>query len=150
VVAASDTQVFSINPGRMTEVMYCDARFGLNLMQFLAQQIDCLQELFVGTALHDVEWRLMRILVRFAQDESNISGKDPERGIIVRNIPSQTELAGLVGCSRESLSRTSTILQQRGLVVLRGSRRVIQLTPLFLNALNLTVQDFPTPAARSF
>ncbi len=63
-------------------------------------------------ALLDVYGRIARYLIKLAKAE----GKITKEGIVIVNRPTHQEMAGLVGTSRETVSRTLTDLQKRGVI----------------------------------
>jgi len=72
-------------------------------------------------ALLDVYGRLARKLRQLAKSD----GEESAEGVVVRDMPTQQELAGLIGTSRETVSRAFAELARRGLVRLAGRRLVM-------------------------
>jgi CRP-like cAMP-binding protein len=73
-------------------------------------------------ALLDVYGRLARKLRQLAASD----GEQTPEGVVVRDLPTQQELAGLIGTSRETVSRAFAELARRGLVRLSGRRLVLR------------------------
>ncbi len=73
-------------------------------------------------ALLDVYGRLARTLRQLAQSD----GEESAEGVVIRDLPTQQELAGLLGTSRETVSRAFAELARRGLVHLAGRRLVLR------------------------
>ena len=67
-------------------------------------------------ALLDVYGRVARILNNLAQKE----GETQDEGILIRERPTQQELASMIGTSRETVSRVLSEFQRRGFLSSQG------------------------------
>jgi CRP-like cAMP-binding protein len=72
-------------------------------------------ELIANLALRDVSVRLARTLVKLARED----GSD-DQGRLIRQRPTQQELANMVGSCRETVSRAMAGFSRKGLVASRG------------------------------
>jgi CRP-like cAMP-binding protein len=81
------------------------------------------KELAVGLALSDVEGRVVSALVALGRQD----GADGPDGLLIRQRPTQQEIANQIGACRETVSRTVSDLVRRGLVTPRG--RSLLLSP---------------------
>jgi CRP-like cAMP-binding protein len=63
----------------------------------------------------------VRTLTRLARED----GVDTQSGLLLRRRPTQQDLANMVGTCRETISRTFTSMQKRGLIVPRGRALVL-------------------------
>ncbi len=93
------------------------------LMQLVAEKLHDLESVASSLALHDVEERLRRTLVRLAQRQGRRS--PTSSGWILAPVPTQTELARMVGSCRETVSRTLSAMARDGLVSSSGRRMVL-------------------------
>jgi CRP/FNR family cyclic AMP-dependent transcriptional regulator len=73
-------------------------------------------------ALLDVFGRVARKL----RDMAEAEGEETEGGILIRERPTQQELADMLGTSRETVSRALSELARRGLVVMSGKRILLR------------------------
>ncbi|MCA9686350.1 MAG: Crp/Fnr family transcriptional regulator [Myxococcales bacterium] len=76
-----------------------------------------------GLALYDVEERLRRTLVRLARRQGRHSPADD--GWILAPVPTQSELARMVGSCRETVSRTLSSMARSGLLSSSGRRMIL-------------------------
>ncbi len=76
-----------------------------------------------GLALCDVEQRLRRTLVRLVRRQGRRTAA--ESGWILAPVPTQSELARMVGSCRETVSRTLSAMARSGLVTARGRRMIL-------------------------
>lgn len=88
----------------------------IRLLKEMAGKLRSANEIINNLALHDVTSRLTRTLVSIAED----SGEVRDDGILIRQRPTQQDLANMVGTCRETVSRALSAMARRGLVVSRG------------------------------
>ncbi|MCP3986180.1 MAG: Crp/Fnr family transcriptional regulator [bacterium] len=93
-----------------------------------------------GLVFDDARKRLCRILLELADHFGTLR----EDGIHIENIFTQTELANLVGCSRQTVNQSLGVLTERGLARIDG-RRIILPDPEQLRAA-LVSGSWPEPA----
>ncbi len=84
----------------------------LMLLVEMSQRLRIADDKIGSLALLDVYGRIARYLIKLAKAE----GKITKEGIVIVNRPTHQEIAGLVGTSRETVSRTLTDLQKRGVI----------------------------------
>jgi CRP-like cAMP-binding protein len=98
-----------------------------DLMVALAGQVlarlERSKELAVALALSDVEGRVVSALVALGRQD----GTGGPEGLLIRQRPTQQEIANQIGACRETVSRTVSDLVRRGLVTPRG--RSLLLSP---------------------
>jgi CRP/FNR family cyclic AMP-dependent transcriptional regulator len=90
-------------------------------------RLDRSKELAVGLALSDVQERVVSTLVALGRQD----GVESPDGLLIRQRPTQQEIANQIGACRETVSRTVSDLVRRGLVTPRGrsllvSRRLVE------------------------
>jgi CRP-like cAMP-binding protein len=93
----------------------------LNLLGEMSRRLRRADEAIAELALCDVEERLIRRLVRMAQEDDS----EHADGLLIRRRPTQQDLANMVGSCRETVSRTFNSLARRGLIVPRGRSLVV-------------------------
>jgi len=79
-------------------------------------RLERMKELAVGLALSDVEGRVVSALVALGHQD----GADAPEGLLIRQRPTQQEIANQIGACRETVSRTVSDLVRRGLLTPRG------------------------------
>lgn len=88
--------------------------FSLNAQ--VLSRLERMKELAVGLALSDVEGRVVTALVALGRQD----GTDAPDGLLIRQRPTQQEIANQIGACRETVSRTVSDLVRRGLLTPRG------------------------------
>jgi CRP-like cAMP-binding protein len=93
------------------------------LMRLMSQKLRDVESIASGLALCDVEERLRQTLVRLAKRQGRHSPADD--GWILAPVPTQSELARMVGSCRETVSRTLSSMARSGLLSANGRRMVL-------------------------
>src|SRR5262249_2134933 len=88
----------------------------LRLLAEMSGRLRKADDIIANLALHDVEARLVRTLVRLATED----GERRDDGLLLRKRPTQQDLANMVGSCRETVSRTYAMLVRRGMMEPRG------------------------------
>jgi CRP-like cAMP-binding protein len=88
----------------------------LALSAQLLARLERAKDLAVALALSDVESRVVAALVGLGRQD----GADGPDGLLIRQRPTQQEIANQIGACRETVSRTVSDLVRRGLVTPRG------------------------------
>lgn len=95
----------------------------VRLMRLVAEKLREIENVASSLALHDVEERLRRTLVRLVRRQGRRSPS--ASGWILAPVPTQSELARMVGSCRETVSRTLSAMARSGLVNTSGRRMVL-------------------------
>jgi CRP-like cAMP-binding protein len=104
------------------------------LGRILVSRLNRSKDMAVALALSDVEDRVigaLRLLARQEQEqEPKGAGQEVAEGLLIRQRPTQQELANRIGACRETVSRIVSDLTRRGLVTPQGrslllSRRLV-------------------------
>jgi CRP-like cAMP-binding protein len=82
----------------------------------LLSRLERAKDLAVALALSDVESRVVAALVGLGRQD----GADGPEGLLIRQRPTQQEIANQIGACRETVSRTVSDLVRRGLLTPRG------------------------------
>lgn len=82
----------------------------------LISRLERAKDLAVALALSDVESRVVAALVGLARQD----GADGPEGLLIRQRPTQQEVANQIGACRETVSRIVSDLVRRGLLTPRG------------------------------
>lgn len=97
-------------------------RSALRILTELSRRLRRADAVIGNLALLDVYGRLAGKLRELAAAE----GEETEDGVVLRQRPTQAEIAALIGTSRETVSRALSDLARRGLVVVSGRRLVLR------------------------
>jgi CRP-like cAMP-binding protein len=135
VVAIDDTTVLALTRDAFRAHLQAHPQTAFNIMSELTARLRRADETIAALALHDVESRLSRTLVRLASEQ----GETSEAGLLLRKRPTQQDLANMVGSCRETISRTFTSLIKRGLLVPRG--RALLITRQLLERLRIPAPE---------
>ncbi len=96
----------------------------MRLMQLVTDKLRDIEGVASSLALHDVEERLRRTLIRLARRQGR--GRTASTtGWILAPVPTQSELARMVGSCRETVSRTLSAMARDGLVSSSGRRMIL-------------------------
>ena len=88
----------------------------LALAAQVLRRLDRSKELAVGLALSDVQGRVVSALIALGRQD----GVDGPDGLLIRQRPTQQEIANQIGACRETVSRTVSELVRQGLVTPKG------------------------------
>ena len=94
----------------------------LKILTELSRRLRRADAIIGDLALLDVFGRLAGKLRELAEAE----GEETEDGILIRQRPTQAEIAAMIGTSRETVSRALSELARRGDVVMTGKRLLIR------------------------
>ncbi|PRQ09932.1 Crp/Fnr family transcriptional regulator [Enhygromyxa salina] len=95
----------------------------VRMMRLMSQKLCDVESVASGLALCDVEERLRQTLVRLAKRQGRHSPADD--GWILAPVPTQSELARMVGSCRETVSRTLSSMARSGLLSSSGRRMIL-------------------------
>ena len=94
----------------------------LKILTELTRRLRRADAIIGDLALLDVFGRLAAQLRALAEAD----GEETEEGILIRQRPTQAEIAAMIGTSRETVSRALSELARRGDVVMTGKRLLIR------------------------
>jgi CRP/FNR family cyclic AMP-dependent transcriptional regulator len=122
-VAAVQSELLRISPEALVEHLRREPETMLRLMKLQGEKLREVEAVASGLALCDVEERLRRTLARLARRQGR---RGPaSTGWILAPVPTQSELARMVGSCRETVSRTLTAMARSGLVSASGRRMIL-------------------------
>jgi CRP/FNR family cyclic AMP-dependent transcriptional regulator len=94
----------------------------LQILTELSRRLRRADAVIGDLALLDVFGRLAAKLKALAETD----GEETEAGIVIRQRPTQAEIAAMIGASRETVSRALSELARRGDIVMTGKRLLIR------------------------
>lgn len=95
----------------------------VRLMRLMSTKLRDIENVASSLALHDVEERLRRTLIRLARRQGRRAPQSSSW--ILAPVPTQSELARMVGSCRETVSRTLSAMARNGLVSSSGRRMIL-------------------------
>jgi len=116
-----------INKDALLECLRATPDLTLSLGAELVSRLERSKQLATGLALAGVQERVVSRLVALGRQDGT-AGPD---GLLIRNRPTQQELANQIGACRETVSRTVSELVRQGLLTPRGrsllvSKRLVE------------------------
>lgn len=122
-VAAVQSELLRVTPEALIEHLHREPETVLRLMRLQGEKMREVEAVASGLALCDVEERLRRTLARLARRQGR---RGPaSTGWILAPVPTQSELARMVGSCRETVSRTLSAMARSGLVSASGRRMLL-------------------------
>lgn len=122
-VAAVQSELLRLPAEALLEHLRREPETVLRLMRLQNEKLREVEAVASGLALCDVEQRLRRTLARLARRQGR---KNPaSSGWILAPVPTQSELARMVGSCRETVSRTLSAMARNGLVSGSGRRMIL-------------------------
>lgn len=121
VVAVNDSDVLVLD--RQDFVRFVENRpaVALAILGEMSRRLREADAKIGSLALLDVYGRVARALLDLARKE----GEKTEAGIVVKDRPTHQQLAGMVGTSRETVSRVMSELQKQGYLRTQGKRLIL-------------------------
>ena len=116
VIAAEDAKVLVLKRDQFADHIGKSPATALNVMAELSRRLRRADEIISNLALLDVYSRVAHIMIDMAKRD----GEEVEEGILIRERPTQQDIASMIGTSRETVSRVLSEFQRRGFVEMRG------------------------------
>lgn len=127
-VAATPVEILRIPADALAAHVRRQPETMVRLMRLVSDKLRDIENVASSLALHDVEERLRRTLVRLVRRQGRRA--PAATGWILAPVPTQSELARMVGSCRETVSRTLSAMSRNGLVSSSGRRMVLSDTLL--------------------
>jgi CRP-like cAMP-binding protein len=122
VVALVPSRLLVLSRDAFREHLRRQAGTALEVLAELSRRLREADAVIGNLALLDVYGRLARKLRELAQSD----GEESTEGVLIRDLPTQQEIAATIGTSRETVSRAFAELSRRGLVRLAGRRLLLR------------------------
>ena len=120
-VAMEDTVVLALNHDRFREQMRRYPQMALNLMKALSVRVRYNTQQVGSLTLLDIPGRLAHKLLELAQDHGQV---EPD-GVRINLALTQSDLAGLIGTTRESVNKAMSTFRREGLILVRQNHIII-------------------------
>lgn len=116
VISSEDSTVLILKREQFIEYVKRSPAMALNIMAELSKRLRRADEIIGNLATLDVYGRVAHIMIELAKKD----GEEVEEGILIRERPTQQDIASMIGTSRETVSRVLSEFQKRGFVEMRG------------------------------
>ena len=117
IVANEDAEVMTLSRRDFLEYLETYPKIAIALLEELAVRIRKSDQQIESLSLSDSEQRIGITLIRLAEESGTIKRGD----VTVQNLPYQQDIANMAGTSRETVSRTLKLLEDKKLVKRNGS-----------------------------
>ncbi len=111
-VAQEPTELLLLQRPDFTKFLEARPKLAVRLLSALSRRLRHATQKVQDAAFLDVPGRLARVLLDLAESE----GEPTADGLAIRSRLSQTELAGLVGATRESVNKWLGFYERQGLI----------------------------------
>ena len=122
VVAVAETQLLALDRDAFHKHLLANPSTALAILAEMSRRLRHADEVIGNLALLDVYARVARVIREMALKQ----GEQVEGGILIRERPTQQEIAGLVGTSRETVSRALSEFSRRGLLEVEGKQVLVR------------------------
>lgn len=122
-IAAVASDVARIPAEVLTSHLRREPTTMVRMMKLMSRKLRDVESVASGLALCDVEERLRQTLARLAKRQGRHSPAD--EGWILAPVPTQSELARMVGSCRETVSRTLSSMARSGMLSSSGRRMIL-------------------------
>jgi CRP-like cAMP-binding protein len=122
VIAAERSRLLVLSRAAFQEHIAAHPRTALRVLTELSRRLRRADEVIGNLALLDVYGRLAGKLRELAAAD----GEEREDGILIRQRPTQAEIAAMIGTSRETVSRALSELARRGFLEMSGKKLLLR------------------------
>ena len=121
VVALEESEVLTLARNDFLDILQQYPKISISLLEELTQRIRKSDQQIESLSLSDVEQRIGITLIRLAEELGTIK----QGSVKIKNLPYQQDIANMAGTSRETVSRTFKLLEEKGLVTREGRKLTI-------------------------
>lgn len=121
IVASEDSKVLTLSRNDFLECLESYPKIAIALLEELAIRLRKSDQQIESLSLSDSEHRIGITLVRLSEELGRIKLGD----VTITNLPYQQDIANMAGTSRETVSRTLKILEDKELVKRDGRKLTI-------------------------
>jgi CRP/FNR family cyclic AMP-dependent transcriptional regulator len=122
VIADAPSRLLVLSRSDFETHLESHPRTALRVLQEVSRRLRRADAVIGNLALLDVYGRLAGKLREMARTD----GEESEDGVVVRQRPTQAEIAAMIGTSRETVSRALSEFARRGWLVMTGKRLLLK------------------------
>ena len=112
IVSNEDSEVLTLSRSDFLDCLETYPKIAIALLEELAIRLRKSDQHIESLSLSDSEHRIAITLIRFAQE----LGTNKKGEVTIKNLPFQQDIANMAGTSRETVSRTIKLLEEKNLV----------------------------------
>ena len=112
IVSNEDSEVLTLSRSDFLDCLETYPKIAIALLEELAIRLIKSDQHIESLSLSDSEHRIAITLIRFAQELGTIKKGE----VTIKNLPFQQDIANMAGTSRETVSRTIKLLEEKNLV----------------------------------
>ena len=121
VVALEASEVLTLARNEFLDILENYPKISISLLEELTNRLRKSDQQIESLSLSDVEQRIGITLIRLAEELGTIK----QGSVKIKNLPFQQDIANMAGTSRETVSRTFKLLEEKGLLSRQGRQLVI-------------------------
>ena len=121
VVALEESEVLTLARNEFLDILEQYPKISISLLEELTNRLRKSDQQIESLSLSDVEQRIGITLIRLAEELGTIK----QGSVKIKNLPFQQDIANMAGTSRETVSRTFKLLEEKGLLSRQGRLLVI-------------------------
>ena len=122
VVAIEDSELLCLDCEAFQTHLTAHPITAMAILAEMSRRLRHADEVIGNLALLDVYGRVARVIRDLAQKE----GEPADGGLLIKERPTQQEIAGLIGTSRETVSRALNDFTRRGLLEMQGKQILVR------------------------
>jgi CRP-like cAMP-binding protein len=122
VIALEDSTLLMLERRLFARHLEQYPRTALNILAEMSRRLRRADAVIGNLALLDVNGRVARFLRELAHNE----GEQADGSVVIRQRPTQQEIASMVGTSRETVSRALSEFQRRGFLEMTGRKIILR------------------------
>jgi len=122
VVAVEDTELLCLDRDAFQTHLTAHPSTALEILAEMSRRLRHADEVIGNLALLDVYARVARAIRELAQKQ----GEPVDGGLLIKERPTQQEIAGLIGTSRETVSRALSDFARQGLLEMQGKQILVR------------------------
>jgi len=122
VVAIEDSELLCLDRDAFATHLSAHPTTALGVLAEMSRRLRHADEVIGNLALLDVYARVARIIRDLAQKQ----GEPVDGGLLIKERPTQQEIAGLIGTSRETVSRALNDFTRQGMLEMQGKQSLVR------------------------
>ena len=121
VVSLEDSEVLTLARNEFLDILEQYPKISICLLEVLTHRLRKSDQQIESLSLSDVEQRIGITLIRLSEELGTIK----KGSVTIKNLPFQQDIANMAGTSRETVSRTFKLLEEKGLITRQGRKLII-------------------------
>jgi len=122
VIALEPTKALVLERAAFVRHLSAHPATALAILAEMSRRLRQADKIIGNLALLDVYGRVARLLTDLARKE----GVETDEGVLIKERPTQQEIASMIGTSRETVSRALNDFAKRGLIVIQGKQIILR------------------------